>query len=512
MSASKTVSANLVASAAERGNCLTAKAFFGVLLGYFALQIVLRVLISSSVDLDESDQFVLTQKLSSGYGSQPPLYTWLQFFFFQIFGISVFSAALLKNLLLFCTYLFTYLNARLITRNHLCGVAAAASLVFIPQIVWESQRDLTHSVLASALMGATVFSFLRLHDKRCLSGYMLFGICAGLGLISKYNYVLLLAGLFVAAISLRELRPIIFDRRILLTLAIMLLIVAPNAIWMVNHRELALQSAHKFHLAEHPFWSSAVWSGLKSLLISTVTFICPLALVYGLIFWKHLSAAAQPRSVPVKLLLRTLVIIYAVMIFSVLVFGVTDIRERWLQPMLICAPVLAIALMETRLNLARLRWLLSLAAIGMLVVSVMIPGRIIFAEKYQRTQPLNKPYDVMARALQPALMQTSVIVADGHLLAGNLRLNLPEKTFMTPRSASLLGDKGRPRALVWEATPSPKRKRQQSLDMLPLPENLRALAAQTGVTNLDEMQIQYFSATFKFHRSRQMKVGLLLLP
>ncbi|MEY2467302.1 MAG: hypothetical protein QOD03_1823, partial [Verrucomicrobiota bacterium] len=139
MSASETTPTNSVAdSAAGQGNCLARKQLFGVLLGYFALQIVLRVLISSSVDLDESDQFVLTQKLSWGYGSQPPLYTWLQFFFFNIFGMSVFSAALLKNLLLFCTYLFTYLNARLITRSHLCGVAAAASLVFIPQIVWES--------------------------------------------------------------------------------------------------------------------------------------------------------------------------------------------------------------------------------------------------------------------------------------------------------------------------------------------------------------------------------------
>jgi hypothetical protein len=207
-----------------------------------------------------------------------------------------------------------------------------------------------------------------------------------------------------------------------------------------------------------------------------------------------------------------MLLIYTVIVFSVLVYRVTDIRERWLQPMLICAPVLAIAWMETRLNLVRLRWLLSLAAVVMLSVSAMIPGRILLAENYQRTEPLNKPYDVMARALQPALTQTGMIVTDTHLLAGNLRLNLPEKTFVTPESASLFADKGRPRALVWDATPSLKRKRQQSMDILPLPENLRAFAAQMGVTNLDETQIRYFSSTFKFHKSRQMKVGLLLLP
>jgi 4-amino-4-deoxy-L-arabinose transferase-like glycosyltransferase len=394
----------------------------------------------------------------------------------------------------------------------LCGVAAAASLVFIPQIVWESQRDLTHSVLASALVGATIFLFLRLREKAGWPGYVLFGFCAGLGLISKYNYVLLLAGLFAAAISFRELRPIIFDKRMLLTLAILLLVIAPNIFWILNHRGLALQSANKFQIVEHQRWLSAVLIGLKSLLISTATFICPLALVYGLLFWKRLPNAAQPRSIQVKLLLRTLGIIYSVMILAVLAFRVTDIRDRWLQPILICAPVLAIALLQTRMNATRLKWLLAVASVVMLVVSVMIPGRIIFAENYQRTEPLNKPYDVMARALQPALTQTGMIVADTHLLAGNLRLNLPEKTFVTPESASLFADKGRPRALVWDATPSLKRKRRQSLDILPLPENLRAFAAQMGVTNLDETQIRYFSSTLKFHKSRQMKVGLLLLP
>src|SRR5215813_297968 len=89
---------------AEQGSFPTARQFFGVLLLYFVIQIILRIWISSSLDLDESEQLVLTQKLSWGYGSQPPLYTWIQFGFFKLFGPSVLGLSLLKNILLFCTY------------------------------------------------------------------------------------------------------------------------------------------------------------------------------------------------------------------------------------------------------------------------------------------------------------------------------------------------------------------------------------------------------------------------
>src|SRR5512146_1882378 len=123
-----------------------------LLLAYFGIQLVLRVMISPSADLDEADQLVLTQKACWGYGPQPPVYTWIQIGFFKGFGLSIFSLALFKNILLFSIYVLTFLNSRFITGNCLCGIASAALLFFLPQVAWESQRDLTHSVLASTLV------------------------------------------------------------------------------------------------------------------------------------------------------------------------------------------------------------------------------------------------------------------------------------------------------------------------------------------------------------------------
>lgn len=137
-----------------------------LLLAYFTLHVAIRTLISPTADGDEAEQVMLAQKALWGYGSQPPLYTWLQIIFFKAFGFSIFSLALLKNLLLAGTYLLTYSNAKMVTRSRACGLAAALSLLFIEQIAWESQRDLTHTVLGATLAAATLQVFLRLHESK----------------------------------------------------------------------------------------------------------------------------------------------------------------------------------------------------------------------------------------------------------------------------------------------------------------------------------------------------------
>ena len=73
-------------------------------------------------------------------------------------AVEIFSPALMKNTLLAITYFCTYWSTRLITGRHPLALLAALSLLFVPQISWESQRDLTHTVLASTLASVTVGS------------------------------------------------------------------------------------------------------------------------------------------------------------------------------------------------------------------------------------------------------------------------------------------------------------------------------------------------------------------
>src|SRR5262249_38688341 len=112
----------------------------GLALVYFGLQILVRLWIPSALALDEAEQLVLTQRLAWGYGHQGPLYTWLLALVFGLVGVSPLALALVKNGLLLAAYVLVYRSARLVTGSHDHAAIAAVSLLFVPQIAWESQR------------------------------------------------------------------------------------------------------------------------------------------------------------------------------------------------------------------------------------------------------------------------------------------------------------------------------------------------------------------------------------
>src|SRR5262249_9633387 len=158
--------------------------------------------------LDEADEIVLGQKWSWGYGPQAPLFTWLLRMALGTFGFSIFTLALIRELLCFTSCVLVYVNARKLTGRHDCGVAAMAALFFFPSFSWESQRDLTHSILAWTMVLAMLLTFLRLGpdnegqttaEPASWGRYLAFGLCGALSTLSKYNAVLVYLGLIISA-------------------------------------------------------------------------------------------------------------------------------------------------------------------------------------------------------------------------------------------------------------------------------------------------------------------------
>jgi hypothetical protein len=388
-------------------------------------------------------------------------------------------------------------------------VAAAASLLFIPQIAWESQRDLTHSVLSATLVCVTLFTFLRLTQQRSIGAYALFGLCSGLGVLSKYNFALVLVALVLGALFTREFRSIILDKRIILAGLVAVLIILPNLLWAKNHPDLALRAAGKFKIQESSRWLTAIASGLKNLVFCSIAFFGAFVLVYAIVFWRRRGPVV--RNAYVDLLLRMLLVSYGLIVLAIIVLRISDIRDRWLQPLLISSPVLAIAWLQNRLAASRLKWILALAITAMVVVTAALHGRIIWAEQLQRTQPWNRPYDALATELKGSIGSASTVMTDTTLLAGNLRLNIPDKIFTIPELAPLFTQQTNNVALVWDAgsDPTGKKNTHKPTHDWPPPDNLTEFAEKSGM-KLDPAQAQYFDAVYKYHKTRRMKIGVVV--
>lgn len=423
---------------------------------YFLLQIVIRLLVSPELELDEAEQLLLTQQLSLGYGSQPPLYTWLLSGLFSIFGVNIFSLALLKNVLLFCTYLLMYRAGRGLGYNRATAVAAMLSLLFIPQIAWESQRDLTHSVLAVTLAAATIVCWVRLKQDQGIVSYLLVGLCWGAGLLGKYNYGIFLVGLLAASLTISDYRTVILRSRMLYALGVMLAVVAPHVIWAATHVQQLMTSSGKFKLAAQNSYIASVLKGSGSLIVAAVSFAGPLLLIYGLIWYRRHRLRSAPLMAShafqsPNLLLRSIGASFLICLLMVLFFKVTAFKDRWMQPILFFLPLALMSLMGQVFEECKARVVQIFAGGIACIILAGMAARPLLAPVGGTLTRFNLPYGMLVAQIGPSMQAVEMVVAHNVLVGGTIRLQYPQVRVTVPGGSRLYHDASPKRLLaVWQ--------------------------------------------------------------
>ena len=199
---------------------------------YFLLNIALRLTLPHTLDLDEAEQSFFSQYLLAGYNEQPPFYNWMQYAVVSVTGISMWAISVPKNILLFSCYLFYGLAAREVLKNRSLAAVAMLSLITLPQVGFLAQRELTHTVALLFASSLFLFGFFRTLQRPTLGSYLVIGIATGIGLISKYNFVILPFAALMAVLPNREWRSRLFDWRLLVAI-----VVAGLIAWIIaDHR------------------------------------------------------------------------------------------------------------------------------------------------------------------------------------------------------------------------------------------------------------------------------------
>ncbi len=398
---------------------------FGGLLLYFAAQLILRVLTAEGVELDEAEQLLWTQDLRLGYGPQPPLYTWVQWVFFQAFGASIFALALMKNLLLLGTYTCTWLAARRLVAPPLAALSSA-SMLLLMQIVWESQRDLTHSVLVTTSAAATLALLVELLRRPRTGLYLLLGMTVACGLLAKYSFALFIAAFGGALLLTPGTRRVLLDRRLLLSVAVVLLLVTPHALWVIDHLGEAVSSTAGKLSADRARGAGQIARGMLSLAGIWPSFLSPLWVVLALFFGRGLSAQSQGRDpVVCGLFARYLLLLVALLAATVLIGGASHFNDRWLQPLMFFAPLMFFVGWPGLLRHPRLHWLAWAAAAMALLTLTLLSLRPWYDGRRGHVGDLNMPVQGIARAVRDAGIEPATIVSSNKHLAGSLRLAFP---------------------------------------------------------------------------------------
>jgi hypothetical protein len=414
---------------------------------YFVAQFLMRLAISGNLETDEA-QFVGHTAFAWGYGNaHPPLYNWLIGLALSVTGYWPAAVSIVKNALLAGTWLLIFDTGRRASGSALTGLCAAAGLAFMPQIIWQSQFTLAHSVLvtfgAAALLNALTRAALA---PRSAWAFAYVGLAAAIGFYGKYNFLFVLLAAGLAILSLPSMRARLVQTRLLLSAGVFGALFGPHLIFALTHIEETTNRIAKLERANSTFGALDIpWLGIDGLLsvcTATLASAAPLFIVWALARRGPQPAdAAEPAAEPLasdlgRLYLRVAVLGWLLFAAAILFGDFHFVFERYLTPLLVPLPLwLAIAASPSRKTIVRLATAAGFAWFGALVA---MPAIVAFQDDH-----FAYPYRGIARALKEKLPPPYAILGRRDRLSANLVIKLPGTTMFEE-------DKGQRRVLlVW---------------------------------------------------------------
>ncbi len=433
-----------VANRAEAAGLWGPRGFVVLLAAYIALHFALRLGLSKTIGTDYVAEAIFAQSLEwSYYPRQPPLYTWLQWALFQVFGVNLFSIALLKYALLALTYLFFYLSARRIFTDPRLRLLAALSPSLIYAVGWGAHVGFTNTALLMTACVATFYALVRLVETGSRMAYLGLGAALGLGLLSKYGYAVFAVSALGAALVQEGARKRLLDPRMLLAIGLAAALVAPYLAWGFAGSN-GFVSVFEGTMKEGggvPYFEG-VASGLATLIEAAVMFLAPLWLVLLLIFPRAVmpgpagrraganARAAAPAGAALdvrRLLEHFFVIAFALLTLGIFVAGITTFSSRWMHPLLVLFPIYFFCLVQDRGFDARQvrRFAVTLVFFAALVIAFRVAQATIGPPLCNKCR-LAMPYPALTHEIAERGFDAGSIVAADEHIAGNFRIAFPD--------------------------------------------------------------------------------------
>lgn len=396
-------------------------------LAYFTLQTALRLTISGNLEIDEAE-IARHVDLQLGYAnSQPPLYEWLVISLWKLSGSWPVSVAVAKNASLAATYCFSYWSGRVLFGNRAGAALLALSLLFMPQIVWQSQITLSHSVLAVAASAALLTSLVLLIERRSIQRFIGLGFALGAALLSKYDVLILVVGLAGAFASIPDARRRLASGGLVLSGLIATVIASPHMIWAVENIEKSTARLSKLAEKHGPGFDLPFLGidGLDKLIVGVAASSFLLAFMWMVARRLSRNEMDVSQLTDTGLLFgriagRALAIGLAFCAITVLLDDVHNVHERYLTPLLMLVPFWLGLRFPLAYRPHAVRGFLLMSALVAVLVSVAWPQLALFGP-----HRFAYPYDTLAKDIAPLAGPAPAILMKRPDYATNFVLRLP---------------------------------------------------------------------------------------
>jgi 4-amino-4-deoxy-L-arabinose transferase-like glycosyltransferase len=391
---------------------------------FFLVHSGIRIAQQGGLEIDEAELLFYTQQFQLGYSNQPPLYTWLQWAVFQLSGVGHAGLALLRNALLYAVYVCMFQTARSLL-GALGAAAISLSMLLIVPLGWEALIDRTHSTLACALGAGALWTYYSLLRRPGRLRMALLGSLLGLGMLSKYNFIIFIAGLAVASLAVPEHRRRIWTRQLWIGAAAGAACVLPHALWFLQNLHTATgDTLYKMDDSQAGDYLSHVAIGYKNLFISILSFISPLWILLLFGYRQRAQGQLRLRTPDARFFCWMYAVGMAIVAAIILTGHMANFKSRWVQPLLFSLPLACFVLYPARTQAVYWRVLLGAALFG-LVMTVLLALRTQVQEAWHKHPRILQPYHELATDILRRFPDTSLVAVQDRDVGGNLHIHLP---------------------------------------------------------------------------------------
>jgi len=316
--------------------------FYTLIAIYLICHFFIRIFFEGSLQVDDAEQIRLGQDLQLGYlmrFPQPPLYSWLAWGIFQIFGVSIFSISLLKYLLIMITFIFIFKIADALYKDTDTQYFAGFSFLLMPSFAWHMHQGFTHTILLGCALMMSLFWILKILKEDNTKNYIYLGLSLGIGILSKYSFFIFMFIAFLSIFTTQKLRKKFINKKFIYTIFLTFIISTPHFLWIFNNQtEIFELINNRINLIPNGKSDSNNLSFLNFYL-SSIAFVSPLVFLMPSLLKNLFFSLKEAQSS--HLFLNNFY--YLILLFPIVIYifiPIPEIKVRWLHPAMMLFPFL----------------------------------------------------------------------------------------------------------------------------------------------------------------------------
>ena len=392
---------------------------------YLIFHILTRLLGSETLQVDGAEQIRHAQELLLGHPiPQPPMYSWLSWTMFQIFGTGLFALTLLKYALISLTFWFTWLVSGQLFQHLQTRYIATLAYLLMPSFAWHMHQGFTHTILLGFGIILSLHALLSLKEKPNSKNYIYLGFAFGVGLMGKYSFLLFMFPLIIAALSIKNYRGILINSKIWLSIILFLLVIGPHLYWLIQHyQEIFISIDQKLKVTSDNLLFERI-NSLGKFIGAAIAFVLPFALLFLLGNWRQLFNTDKQliKNDNILLLSRFYWVIAITIIILAVFVSMPHFKVRWFHPLMMIFPLWMLIRIERSQLISKtvIKWFYSLVVLlSVLVLSVRIIQMTISPElgKYGR---LNRPIVETLDKLPDAITRNNILRTEDGFIGSHL--------------------------------------------------------------------------------------------